>query len=134
MGGGERVVEREKGKKRERERGSSAVFYGGGAEDERRGRSRGRARATTAASALASRGELDGEGGFGEHSFGGRGERDSRGKTMACYGVDAGMGIPAGIKSLSGDGDGEEVLPMSLHGDGDGGNLPPWGQGWGSNP
>jgi len=40
------------------------------------------------------------------------------------------MGIPAGIKSLSGDGDGEEVLPMSLHGDGDGdgGNLLPRGQ------
>jgi hypothetical protein len=39
-----------------------------------------------------------------------------------------------GIKSSSGDGDGEEVLPASLHGDEDGGNLPPWGRGWGSNP
>jgi len=46
----------------------------------------------------------------------------------------AGMGIPAGIKSRSGDGDREEVLPMSLHGDGDGGNLPPRGRGWGGNP
>ena len=45
-----------------------------------------------------------------------------------------GMGIPAGIKSPSGDGDGEEVLPMSLHGDGDGGNLPPRERRWGSNP
>ena len=46
------------------------------------------------------------------------------------------MGIPAGIKSPSGDGDGEEVLPVSLHGDGDGdgGNFPPRGRGWGSNP
>jgi len=42
------------------------------------------------------------------------------------------MGIPAGIKSPSGDGDGEEVLPMSLHGDGE--NLPLRGRGWGSNP
>ena len=48
--------------------------------------------------------------------------------------ADAGMGIPAGIKFPSGDGDGEEVLPVSLHGDGDGGNLPPRGRGWGSNP
>ena len=31
----------------------------------------------------------------------------------------AGMGIPAGIKSPSGDGDGKEVLPVSLHGDRD---------------
>jgi len=45
------------------------------------------------------------------------------------------MGIPAGIKSPSGDGDGEEVLPMSIHGDGDGdrGNLPPRGWGWSGN-
>jgi len=44
------------------------------------------------------------------------------------------MGILAGIKSPSGDMDGEEVLPVSLHGDGDRGNFPPRGQGWGSNP
>ena len=45
-----------------------------------------------------------------------------------------GMGIPVGIKSLSGDRDGEEVLLMSLHEDGNGGNLPPRGRGWGGNP
>ena len=48
--------------------------------------------------------------------------------------ADAGIGIPEGIKSPSWDGDGEEVLPVSLHGDGDGENLPPRGRGWGSNP
>jgi hypothetical protein len=37
---------------------------------------------------------------------------------------DAGMGIPAGIKSLSGNGDGEEMLPATLHRDEDGGILP----------
>jgi len=50
------------------------------------------------------------------------------------YTGDAGMRIPAGIKSPSGDENGEEVLPTSLHGNGDGGNLPPRGRGWGSNP
>ena len=41
--------------------------------------------------------------------------------------VDAGMEIPAGIKSPSRDRDGEEVLLMSLHRDGDRENLPPQG-------
>ena len=44
------------------------------------------------------------------------------------------MGISARIKSPSRDGDGEEMLPMSLHGDGDGGNLSLQGREWGNNP
>ena len=39
------------------------------------------------------------------------------------------MGIPAEIKSPSGDRDGEEVLPVSLHGDGE---ISPHGDGDGA--
>ncbi|CAD6252790.1 unnamed protein product [Miscanthus lutarioriparius] len=66
----------------------------------------------------------------------GEGSRRRRGRRDLQ--ADAGMRIPVGIKSPSGDRDGKEVLPVSLHGDGDGDgderNLPLRGRGWGSNP
>ena len=40
------------------------------------------------------------------------GTADARGSTIR-WRVDAGMGIPAGIKSPSGDGDGEELKKCS---------------------
>jgi hypothetical protein len=40
------------------------------------------------------------------------------------------MGIPAGIKSPAGNGDGEEMSPVDVHEDGDGENSPPRGRGW----
>jgi hypothetical protein len=40
------------------------------------------------------------------------------------------MGIPVGIKSPAGNGDGGRNVPVDVHGDGDGKNSPPRGRRW----
>jgi len=49
---------------------------------------------------------------------------------MPVYVVVSGTGIPAGMKSPPGIGDGEGRLPVVVHGDGAGENSPPRGRGW----
>ena len=44
--------------------------------------------------------------------------------------LSSGTGIPTGIKSPTGNGDGEEMFPVNVHGDGDGENSSPRGRGW----